>query len=171
MAGECEVSVGCAVGANGDCVIAVVEALREVNRDPKVGQNYVLTIKTDKPLIVKVHNQGWLGEWEKVDWRYPDGTKRSNADLWQNFADLTTHGRFTVRVEYPNGGHTDNYCCENAQMLASKGAAMHKSTVGGVPTLALTIVEETVYVGGELVIFDDGVEKVVVGEWGWLLTY
>jgi ribonuclease HI len=88
-------------------VIAALEAMKKNNLD--------LTIYSDSSYVVKAHEEGWLRNWIRTDFK---GGKK-NKDLWLKFHKLSQLHR--IKFIWVKGHHTNVYN-NRCDELATKAA-------------------------------------------------
>ncbi|HKL94534.1 MAG TPA: ribonuclease HI, partial [Clostridia bacterium] len=77
----------------------------------------IVTVFSDSAYAVNAFNEGWLANWQRLNWHTTDKNEVKNIDLWQQLLELdSTHKIKFVKVK----GHSDNKLNNRCDELARK---------------------------------------------------
>ena len=91
-------------------LLAVIKGLEALKSD-----KFNVEIYSDSSYVVNAMNQGWLGNWQRNNWRTADKKNVKNRDLWEILVSLNNKYRPSyIKVK----GHSDNVYNNRCDFLA-----------------------------------------------------
>ncbi len=112
---EKEISQGFRLTTNNRMeLLAVIAGLESIRRE-----GIPVTIFSDSQYVVKAIEQGWLWNWERINFK-----GKKNVDLWQRYIPL--HKKYEPKFKWIRGhaGHPENERCDYLAVQASKSPGL-----------------------------------------------